>query len=130
MVEFDFMDISSYGASKESSGLVKINRDLDAPLTGKDVLLIEDVIDSGRTLSHLIKYLSLQSPASLKICALLDKPDRRVMFDVCPDYTGFVIPDEFVVGYGLDYNGQYRNLPYIGTLVPTETEKESEDDDI
>jgi len=115
-VEFDFMDISSYGSSRESSGLIKINKDLDTPLEGKDVLLVEDIIDSGRTLHHLIKYLNTKSPGSLRVCALLDKPERRVMFDLIPDYTGFVIPNVFVVGYGLDYAERYRNLSYIGTI--------------
>lgn len=123
-VEFDFMDISSYGQSTESSGLIRIDKDLDSPLTGKNVLLVEDIIDSGRTLSHLIKHLKIQSPKSLRVCTLLDKPDRRVVFEVIPEYTGFVIPDEFVVGYGLDYDERYRNLSYIGTLSIEKDEEE------
>ena len=101
-VLFDFMDVSSYGDGTESSGSIKILKDLDEPLTGKDVLIVEDIIDSGRTLSHLKEMLLGRNPKSLKICTLLDKPDRRVS-DVTPDYVGFTIPDEFVVGYGLDY---------------------------
>ena len=115
-VEFDFMDISSYGSGTESSGQIKINKDLEHSLEGKHVLLVEDIIDSGRTLSHLIKYLQGKNPASLKLCALLDKPDRRVVEDVVVDYEGFVIPDKFVVGYGLDYDQRYRNLPFIGVV--------------
>jgi len=115
-VELDFMDISSYGAGTESSGVIKINKDLDESITGKDVLLVEDIIDTGHTLSHLYKHLMAQNPNSLRLCTLLDKPSRRVTTDVTPDYTGFVIPDQFVVGYGLDYDQRYRNLPYIGVL--------------
>jgi len=115
-VEFDFMDISSYGSGTVSSGNIKINKDLENSLEGKHVLLVEDIIDSGRTLSHLIKHLRTQNPASLKLCTLLDKPDRRVVEDVSVDYEGFVIPDQFVVGYGLDYDQRYRNLPYIGIV--------------
>ncbi len=115
-VELDFMEISSYGDGTESSGIIKINKDLTNPITGKNVLLVEDIIDSGRTLSHLISHLKSQKPSELKICTLLDKPDRRVVDDIKPDYIGFVIPDEFVIGYGLDYAQRYRNLPYIGKL--------------
>lgn len=115
-VEFDFMDISSYGDSTVSSGTIKINKDLENTIDGKDVILVEDIIDSGRTLSHIVKHLKTQNPNSLRICALLDKPDRREVFDVAPDYIGFSIPDEFVVGYGLDYAQRYRNLPFIGIL--------------
>jgi hypoxanthine phosphoribosyltransferase len=115
-VEFDFLDISSYGDSTVSSGIIKIDKDLENPITGKDVLLIEDIIDSGRTLAHLHRHLWAQGPASLKICALLDKPARRIDNQVKPEYVGFVIPDEFVVGYGLDYAQRYRNLSYIGAL--------------
>ena len=114
-VSLDFMSVSSYGGSTESSGVIKIVKDLDEPLEGKDVLVVEDVIDSGRTLSHLMKLLATRKPASLKLCTLLDKPDRRVI-DVNVDYTGFTIPDEFVVGYGLDYDQLHRNLPYIGIV--------------
>lgn len=114
-VEFDFMDVSSYGNGMESSGNIKINKDLENPIEGKNVVIVEDIIDSGRTLSYLYRYLKDKKPASLKICTLLDKPERRV-FDIKVDYTGFEIPDEFIVGYGLDYAEQYRNLPYIGIL--------------
>ena len=110
-----FMSCSSYGAGTKSSGVVKLVKDLDEPLEGKNVIVIEDIIDSGRTLSYLLEILSARKPASLKLCTLLDKPDRRVM-PVHVDYTGFEIPDEFVVGYGLDYDQRYRNLPYIGVL--------------
>lgn len=114
-VTIDFMSCSSYGAGTRSSGVVKLVKDLDEPLEGKNVIVIEDIIDSGRTLSYLLEILSARKPASLKLCTLLDKPDRRVM-PVHVDYTGFEIPDEFVVGYGLDYDQRYRNLPYIGVL--------------
>ncbi|MCR4897294.1 MAG: hypoxanthine phosphoribosyltransferase [Lachnospiraceae bacterium] len=114
-VSLDFMSVSSYGADTKSSGVVKIVKDLDEPLEGKDVLVVEDIVDSGRTLSYLLAMLSDRKPASLRLCTLLDKPDRRVV-DVNVDYTGFRIPDEFVVGYGLDYDQRYRNLPYIGVV--------------
>ena len=114
-VSLDFMSVSSYGSETKSSGVVKIIKDLDEPIKGKDVLVIEDIVDSGRTLSYLMEMLKDRGPASLKLCTLLDKPDRRVI-DVPVDYTGFEIPDEFVVGYGLDYNQRYRNLPYIGVI--------------
>lgn len=114
-VSLDFMSVSSYGSETKSSGVVKIIKDLDEPIKGKDVLVIEDIVDSGRTLSYLIEMLKDRGPASLKLCTLLDKPDRRVI-DVPVDYTGFEIPDEFVVGYGLDYDQRYRNLPYIGVI--------------
>lgn len=115
-VTMDFMSVSSYGDGTESSGRIKIVKDLDDSIAGKDVLIVEDIIDSGRTLSHLIQLLRTRQPNSVKLCTLLDKPDRRVT-DVTVDYTGFVIPDEFVVGYGLDYAQRYRNLPYIGVVV-------------
>lgn len=115
-VTMDFMSASSYGESTESSGVVKIVKDLDEPLEGKDVLLVEDIMDSGRTLSYLYKMLSERRPSSLKIATLLDKPDRRAVKGLDVDYTCFVIPDEFVVGFGLDYDQKYRNLPYIGKL--------------
>lgn len=118
-VTIDFMSCSSYGADTKSSGVVKLVKDLDEPLEGKHVIVIEDIIDSGRTLSYLLEILSARKPASLKLCTLLDKPDRRVK-PVHVDYTGFEIPDEFVVGYGLDYDQKYRNLPYIGVLSFTE----------
>ena len=114
-VSLDFMFVSSYGSETKSSGVVKIIKDLDEPIKGKDVLVIEDIVDSGRTLSYLMEMLKDRGPASLKLCTLLDKPDRRVI-DVPVDYTGFEIPDEFVVGYGLDYDQRYRNLPYIGVI--------------
>lgn len=114
-VSMDFMSVSSYGSATKSSGVVKIVKDLDEPLKGKDVIVIEDIVDSGRTLSYLIDLLKDRHPASLSLCTLLDKPDRRVV-EVDVDYTGFQIPDEFVVGYGLDYDQKYRNLPYIGIV--------------
>lgn len=115
-VTMDFMSVSSYGAGTSSSGVVKIVKDLDEPLEGKDVLIVEDIIDSGNTLSHLLKILEQRNPASIQICTLLDKPARRVKKQVEVAYCGFVIPDEFVVGYGLDYDQRYRNLPYIGVV--------------
>ena len=114
-VVIDFMQCSSYGADTKSSGIVKLAKDLDEPIMGKDVILIEDIIDSGRTLSHLVKLLSQREPASLALCTLLDKPSRRVV-EVDVKYTGFEIPDEFVVGFGLDYAQEMRNLPYIGIV--------------
>lgn len=114
-VSFDFMSVSSYGDDTKSSGVVRIVKDLDQPLEGKDVIIVEDIIDSGRTLSYLIEILKQRKPASLRLCTLLDKPDRRER-DVKVDYTCFEIPDKFVVGYGLDYAQKYRNLPYIGVV--------------
>ena len=114
-VSIDFMSVSSYGAGTESSGNIKINKDLDDPIAGKHVLVVEDIIDSGRTLSHLMELLESRRPESLALCTLLDKPERRVI-EVDVDYTGFEIPDLFVVGYGLDYAQKYRNLPYIGKV--------------
>ena len=114
-VTMDFMSASSYGSDTKSSGVVKIVKDLDEPLKDKNVLIVEDIIDSGRTLSYLIKMLGDREPADIKLCTLLDKPERRVT-DVKVDYSGFNIPDEFVVGYGLDYDQKYRNLPYIGVV--------------
>ena len=114
-VSLDFMSVSSYGSETKSSGVVKIVKDLDETLAGKDVIVVEDIVDSGRTLSYLMEMLKDRKPASLRLCTLLDKPERRVV-DVHVDYTGFEIPDEFVVGYGLDYDQKYRNLPYIGTV--------------
>ncbi len=114
-VSMDFMSVSSYGDGTKSSGVVRIAKDLDETLEGKDVIVIEDIIDSGRTLSYLMEILSKRNPASLRLCTLLDKPDRRVA-RVKVDYVGFEIPDEFVVGYGLDYAQKYRNLPYIGVV--------------
>ena len=124
-VSMDFMSVSSYGNSTKSSGVVKIVtkssgvvkivKDLDEPLKDKDVLVVEDIVDSGRTLSYLLDMLRDRGPKSIKLCTLLDKPERRVV-DVNVDYTGFSIPDEFVVGYGLDYDQRYRNLPFIGVV--------------
>lgn len=114
-LSMDFMAVSSYGDDTVSSGRVKIVKDLDEPIEGKDVLIVEDIIDSGNTLSYLIDLLNSRKAKSIKICTLLDKPDRRVT-DVTVDYVGFSIPDKFVVGYGLDYTQKYRNLPYIGVI--------------
>jgi len=114
-VSMDFMSVSSYGNETKSSGVVKIVKDLDEGIEGKEVLVVEDIIDSGRTLSYLLETLRNRKPASLKLCTLLDKPERRVI-EVDVHYTGFEIPDEFVVGYGLDYGQIYRNLPYIGVV--------------
>ena len=114
-VIMDFMQCSSYGAATKSSGVVKLSKDLDLAITDQDVIIIEDIIDSGRTLSHLKNLLAQRKPASLKICTLLDKPERRVV-DVDVDYVGFQIEDKFVVGYGLGYGQQYRNLPYVGVV--------------
>ena len=115
-VSMDFMSVSSYGAGTVSSGVVRIIKDLDEPLEGKDVLIVEDIIDSGRTLAYLIEVLKQRGPSSIRLCTLLDKPERRVKKQVKVDYTCFTIPDEFVVGYGLDYDQKYRNLPYIGVV--------------
>ena len=114
-VSMDFMSVSSYGGDTKSSGVVKIVKDLDESLKDKDVIVVEDIVDSGRTLSYLLELLEQRGPKSLSLCTLLDKPDRRVI-DVKVDYTGFQIPDEFVVGDGLDYAQRYRNLPYIGIV--------------
>ena len=115
-VSLDFMSVSSYGSETKSSGIVKIIKDLDEPLEGKDVLIVEDIIDSGRTLAYLIEVLKQRGPKDIRLCTLLDKPERRVKKQVTVDYTCFTIPDEFVVGYGLDYDQKYRNLPYIGVV--------------
>ncbi len=114
-VTLDFMSVSSYGSGTESSGRVKIVKDLDESIEGKDILIVEDIIDSGRTLSHLMTLLKARNPKSIKLCTLLDKPERRVV-SVDVDYTCFEIPDKFVVGYGLDYDQKYRNLPYVGVV--------------
>lgn len=114
-VEFEFIDVSSYGNSTVSSGKITINKDLETSIEGKHVILLEDIVDTGRTLNYLIEYLKEKNPASLKLCTLLDKPSRRVI-DIKADYIGFTIPDAFIVGYGLDYAQKYRNLPYIGIL--------------
>ncbi len=118
-VSMDFMSVGSYGDGTSSSGVVKIAKDLDETLEGKDVLVVEDIIDSGRTLYYLLDVLQKRRPKSMKLCTLLDKPDRRVT-DVKVDYVGFEIPDKFVVGYGLDYAQKYRNLPYIGVVEGVE----------
>jgi hypoxanthine phosphoribosyltransferase len=115
--EVDFMAISSYGASTDSSGVVRILKDLDINIEGRHVLVVEDIIDSGLTLSYLIRNLESRNPASLEICALLTKPARREI-DVDVRYTGFEIPNEFVIGYGLDFGERYRNLPYVAVLDP------------
>ncbi len=114
-VSLDFMSVSSYGSETISSGVVRIVKDLDTPLKGKDVIVVEDIVDTGHTLQYLMQMLGNREPASLRLCALLDKPERREV-DVHVDYTGFTIPDKFVVGYGLDYNQKYRNFPYIGVV--------------
>ena len=113
-VTMDFMSVSSYANASKSSGVVRQIKDLDEPIEGRDVLVVEDIIDSGYTLSYLLDNLGKRKPKSLKLTTLLDKPDRRVVKGVDVDYVGFVIPDEFVVGYGLDYQQEYRDLPYIG----------------
>ena len=115
-VQIDLMEVSSYGgATTESSGLVRILKDLSSSIAGKDVLIVEDIIDTGLTLNYLLRYLRGKNPSSLRICALLDKPARRLV-EIPIDYRGFTIPDEFVVGYGLDFGEFYRNLPFIGVL--------------
>lgn len=114
-VTLDFMSVSSYGNETKSSGVVRIMKDLDESLKDKHVIVVEDIVDSGNTLSYLLNILKEREPASLSLCTLLDKPDRRVA-DVAVDYTGFEIPDAFVVGYGLDYAQKYRNLPFIGVV--------------
>ncbi|OOB78704.1 MAG: hypoxanthine phosphoribosyltransferase [Epulopiscium sp. Nele67-Bin002] len=114
-VKLDFMAVSSYGSGKVSSGVVKIIKDLDDSIEGKHVIIVEDIIDSGQTLNYLLSVLWGRKPASMKVCALLDKPDRR-QANVNADYIGFTIPDEFIIGYGLDYDQLYRNLPYVAML--------------
>lgn len=118
-VSMDFMSVSSYGDDTKSSGVVRIVKDLDESIDGRDVLIVEDIIDSGRTLYYLIDILKKRNPKSVHLCTLLDKPERRVK-DVKVDYVGFNIPDEFVVGYGLDYAQKYRNLPFIGVVEGVE----------
>lgn len=115
-MNMDFMTVSSYGAETKSSGIINIKKDLESSIEGKNVILVEDIIDSGYTLSHLCKLLRTRNPKTLTITTLLDKPDRRVVDDVVVDYTGFVIPDKFVVGFGLDFDQRYRNLPYVGFI--------------
>ena len=119
-VTMDFMSVSSYGGGTEFSGIVKLVKDLDESLEGKNVLIVEDIIDSGRTLAYLIDVLNQRKPAEIRLCTLLDKPERRVKKQVKVDYVCFTIPDEFVVGYGLDYDQKYRNLPYIGVVEQDE----------
>ncbi len=117
-VTFDFMDVSSYGAGTESSGVVRIIKDLEENIEGRHVLIVEDIIDTGQTLKYVVDVLQTRKPESIKIVTLLDKPERRVTKQVKIDYNGFEVPDEFVVGYGLDYAQKYRNLPYIAVLKP------------
>lgn len=116
-VAIDFMAVSSYGAATKSSGIVRIQKDLEESIEGRHVLVVEDIVDTGLTLQYMLENLSSRRPAGLKVCCLLDKPERRQV-QVVPDYVGFRIPDRFVVGYGLDYAEKYRNLPYIGILRP------------
>lgn len=116
--EIDFLCVSSYGGGVKTSGVVKITKDLDIKIEGLDVLIVEDILDSGMTLSYITEILQARNPNSIKICTLLDKPERR-QADIKPDYLGFVIPDAFVVGYGLDYAEKYRNLPFVGELKPS-----------
>jgi len=116
-VAIDFMAVSSYGASTESSGIVRIEKDLNDSIEGRHVLIVEDIVDTGLTLKYILGLLGRRGPASLRVCALLNKPDRRLV-DLTLDYVGFDVPNEFVIGYGLDYNQIYRNLPFIGVLKP------------
>lgn len=118
----DFMAVSSYGSGTQSSGQVNIQKDLTEPIEGKDIIVVEDILDSGNTLYYLLQVLKARNPASIKLVTLLDKPERRVK-PITSDYSGFTVPDEFVVGYGLDYDERYRNLPYIGVLKPRVYEK-------
>ena len=113
-LELDFMTVSSYGASTVSSGVINVKQDLTGSIEGKNVIVVEDIIDSGHTLSRLLQLFKSRNPKTLTLCTLLDKPERRVVEDVVVDYTGFVVPDKFIVGYGLDWNQKFRNLPYIG----------------
>ena len=115
--KIDFMAVSSYGSSTKTSGVVRILKDLDIPLENYDVLIVEDILDSGMTLDYITKILNERNPNSIKICTLLDKPARRKI-DIKADYVGFLVPDEFVVGYGLDYDERYRNVPFVGVLRP------------
>ena len=121
-VTIDFMQVSSYGDATESSGIVRIKKDLDDTMENKEVIIVEDIIDSGRTLHYLIPVLKQRNPKNIELCTLLDKPERRVKKQVKVDYTCFTIPDEFVVGYGLDYDQKYRNLPYIGVVEQDQEE--------
>jgi hypoxanthine phosphoribosyltransferase len=117
-LSIDLMELSSYGASTESSGQVRILKDLSGPIEGRDVIVVEDIIDTGLTLNYLLKYLHDRGPSTIRICCLLDKPARRLA-EIDIDYRGFTIADRFVIGYGLDYDERYRNLPYIGVLRPS-----------
>ena len=117
-LSIDLMEVSSYGASTESSGQVRILKDLSSSITGREVIVVEDIIDTGLTLNYLLRYLHDKGPASIRICCLLDKPARRLA-PIEIDYRGFTIPDRFVIGYGLDYGEHYRNLPYVGVLRPS-----------
>ena len=113
-MQMDFMTVSSYGAQTVSSGVINVKQDLSGSIEGENVIVVEDIIDSGNTLSRLLQLFKSRNPKTLTLCTLLDKPDRRVVKDVVVDYTGFVVPDKFIVGYGLDWDQKYRNLPYIG----------------
>ncbi len=121
--EIDFMSVSSYGAGTESSGEVRIIKDLDRPIEGYDLLLVEDILDSGKTLHYISEMLRARKPASIKICTFLDKPERRMIKGLKADYSGTEVPDEFVVGYGLDYAEKYRNVPFLGVLNRSVYEK-------
>lgn len=121
-VEMDFMAVSSYGSSAKSSGAAKLLKDLDYDIKGKNVLIVEDIIDTGLTLNYLVNSLEARNPKTLKTCCLLDKPSRRKI-DFQPDYKGFEVPDKFLIGFGLDYASKYRNLPFIGVLKPSIYEK-------
>ncbi|MCD8011296.1 MAG: hypoxanthine phosphoribosyltransferase [Lachnospiraceae bacterium] len=122
-VTMDFMSCSSYGSGTVSKGIVRLVKDLDDPIEGRDVMIIEDIIDSGNTMAYLLKLLGARNPASMKLCTLLDKPSRRVHHEVTVDYVGFQIEDLFVVGCGMDYNQRYRNLPYVGVIEPEDIRK-------
>jgi hypoxanthine phosphoribosyltransferase len=115
-VAIDFIQVASYGASTTSSGVIKIKKDIDLPIVGKEVLVVEDIVDYGYTMDYLLKFIGRKKPKRAKVCALLDKPSRRRVW-VPIDYKGFTVPDKFIVGYGLDYSEKYRNLPFIGYLV-------------
>lgn len=125
-LEIDFMDVSSYGEAFVSSGEVKILKDLDTPAEGRHFLIVEDIIDTGRTLRYIVDLLKYRKAASVKVCTLLDKPERRLVKDLTADYVGIQVPNEFVVGYGLDYKQKYRNLPYVGVLKPEIYEETAE----
>ena len=115
--EVDFMSVSSYGSGTKTSGIVKITKDLDINLEGYDLLVVEDILDSGMTLSYILEMMQARNPSSIRLCTLFDKPERRTV-DVKADYVGAVVPDDFIVGYGLDYAQKYRNLPFVGVLKP------------